>query len=111
MSKPLILELKEKVQELEKQNLNVEILTGSIDVGINTYKVYTPDYSKIKGEIVGSTLIGGVSTANNLQMLALVPTIGGVGEQYSKVNSVLVKSGTNATIYINILVFYRKKIN
>ena len=109
MSKPLNLILKEKVDELENKNLQVEILTGSVDVGINTYKTYIPDYSKIKGEIVGSTLIGGISTANNLQMLALVPTIGGVGEQYNKVTSVLVKSETNATIFINILVFYKKK--
>ena len=109
MSKPLNLVLKEKVEELEKQNLQAKVLTGSIDVGINTYATYKPNYNVIEGEIVGSTLIGGISTMNNLQILSLIPIIGGAGEQYNKVTSVLVKSETNATIFINILVFYKKK--
>lgn len=111
MSKPLILILKEKVEELEDKTLYTEILTGSITVGGNQVSVFKPNYSSINGEIIASVLIGGISTNANQEILELIPNIAGTNKTDNKVSSVVVKSSSAATIYINILVFYKKKSN
>lgn len=110
MSKPLILELKEKVEELENNSLNLEIIQENFPVPENGVVNYSPNYKNIKGEIVASFLIGGISTNNN-EAMELTPTIEGIGTQYTKVKTVVCKSTKSATLYVTIGVFTKKKIN
>lgn len=108
MSKPLILDLKEKIKSLNNEIINVEFLQENFPVNANQAVTYTPNYNSIEGEIVSSVLVGAISTDNN-QGLTLTPHIGGIGKEFTKVQTVTVKSTGNATIYVTILVFTKKK--
>lgn len=110
MSKPLILDLKEKLEELNNSSLNLEIIQGKVEVTSNSFGRFKPDYETIENEkeIVGSFLIGGVSTFNNVKM-QLTPCVTGIGETYSTINEVICKSSSDATIYVTIGVLTKKK--
>ena len=112
LSKEILMQLQDNIEEaiktVENKTLYTEILTGSITVGGNQVSVFRPNYSSISGEIIASILIGGVSTSANQEILELIPNIAGTNKTDNKVSSVVVKSSSAATIYINILVFYKK---
>lgn len=110
MSKPLNLILKEKVEYLENNSLNLEIIQGNFPISANGVVNYSPDYKNIKGEIVASFLIGGVSTDSN-ESMSLTPAIEGIGTQYTKVKTVVCKSTKSAHLYVTIGVLTKKKTN
>lgn len=87
---------------LNKQNIKTKILEFSVYIGGRTYI----DYSSIKGEILGSVLIGAVNTENNDNITKLIPEIAGASTQYNTVRAVHCE-GNKGSTFFNILVFYK----
>lgn len=101
MSKPLILELKEKA-------LKTKILNQKVSVTANQEKTQAIDYTSIEGEIIGSVYIGSICTVSNRAGITkTIPQISGTGEEANKVTHLQICSSTTQDIYTSILVFYK----
>ena len=101
MSKPLILELKEKA-------LKTKILNQKVSVTANQEKTQTIDYTSIEGKIIGSVYIGSICTVSNRTGITkAIPQINGTGEEANKVTHLQICSSTTQDIYTSILVFYK----